>query len=87
MQDYDPAQDDVINVLMIGNSFCYYFVEELYGVAAAAGVNMKVCNVYYSGCKLNQHWTWWKTGESNYQYFETDANGRKIQELFLEKMP
>ena len=77
MQDYDPAQDDVINVLMIGNSFCYYYVEELYGIAKAAGVNMKVCNVYYSGCKLSQHWNWWKKGESNYQYFETDESGRK----------
>ena len=77
MQDYNPAEDDVINVLMIGNSFCYYYVEELYGIAKAAGVNMKVCNVYYSGCKLSQHWNWWKMGESNYQYFETDANGRK----------
>ena len=76
MQEGDPSQDDVINVLMIGNSFCYYYVEELYGIAKAAGVNMKVCNLYYSGCKLSQHWTWWKNDESNYQFFETDENGR-----------
>ncbi len=82
MQESDPAEDDVINVLMIGNSFCYYYVEELYGIAKAAGVNMKVCNVYYSGCKLSQHWTWWKTNESHYQYFETNHQGRrKISEL------
>lgn len=80
MQEYDPAEDDVINILMIGNSFCYYYVEELYGIAKAAGVNMKVCNLYYSGCKLNQHWSWWKSDESNYQYFETDGNGRKKHE-------
>ncbi|MBQ3075455.1 MAG: DUF4886 domain-containing protein [Clostridia bacterium] len=77
MQEYDPAEDDIINVLMIGNSFCYYYVEELFGIAKAAGVNMKVCNVYYSGCSLKQHWTWWKTGESNYQYFETAEGGRE----------
>ncbi|MBE6713299.1 MAG: DUF4886 domain-containing protein [Ruminococcaceae bacterium] len=76
MQESNPAEDDVINVLMIGNSFCYYYVEELYGIAKAAGVNMKVCNVYYSGCKLVQHWTWWKQDESHYQYFETDGSGR-----------
>ncbi len=80
MQESNPAEDDVINVLMIGNSFCYYYVEELYGIAKAAGVNMKVCNLYYSGCKLSQHWTWWKNDESNYQYFETDGNGRKKYE-------
>ena len=28
--------DGVINILMIGNSYCYYYVEELYGLAAAA---------------------------------------------------
>ena len=82
MQEYNPAEDDVINVLMIGNSFCYYYVEELYGIATAAGVNMKVCNLYYSGCKLSQHWNWWKADESNYHFFETDENGRKKYESF-----
>ena len=76
MQDYDPAEDDVINVLMIGSSSCYYYVEELAGIANAAGMDMLVCNVYYSGCKLEQHWTWWKSGEANYEYYETDEMGR-----------
>ena len=82
MQESDPAEDDVMNVLMIGNSFCYYYVEELYGIAEAAGVNMKVCNLYYSGCKLSQHWNWWKADESNYHYFETDGNGRQKHESY-----
>ena len=75
-QKSDPAQDDTLNLLMIGNSGCYYFVEELYGLAEAAGIKMRVCNVYYSGCNLNQHWTWWKSGEANYTYYTTDENGR-----------
>lgn len=86
MQDYDPAEDDVINVLMIGHSFCYYYVEELYGIAEAAGVKMKVCNVYYSGCPLKKHWTWWKQNEANYQYFETDGSGRKKYENYSLNM-
>lgn len=73
MQKRDPAEDDIINVLMIGNSFCYYYVEELFGLAEAAGINMRVCNVYYSGTKLSQHWTWWTTGEANYEFVTTDA--------------
>ncbi len=86
MQQYDPKEDNVVNVLMIGNSGCYYYVEELYGVAKAAGINMKVCNLYYSGCPLEKHWTWWKTHESKYQYFETDGNGRmKYENYSLEK--
>lgn len=70
-QVYIPAEDDVIDVLMIGSSFCYYYVEELAQLAAAAGVEMRVCNVYYSGCKLYQHYNWWVDGQSNYQFFET----------------
>ena len=70
------GKDDVMDILMIGNSFCYYYVEELYGMAEAAGVKMRVCNVYYSGCRLDQHYDWWKKGDANYQFFNTDGNGR-----------
>ena len=72
-----PADDGVIDVLMIGNSFCYNYVEELYGLAAAAGIPMRVCNVYYSGCKMYEHYNWWMAGESNYQFYITDAEGRR----------
>ena len=37
-QKSDPAQDDTLNILMIGNSLCYYYVEELYGMLEAAGL-------------------------------------------------
>lgn len=77
MQNSDPAQDNELNILMIGNSFCYYYVEELYGMLAAAGYkNVNVCNVYYDGCTLEQHWTWWKSGEANYKYYTTNESGR-----------
>lgn len=71
-----PGTGDTLNILMIGNSFCYYYVEELYGMLDAIGVKANVCNVYYSGCSLEQHWTWWKAGQANYDYFHTDGNGR-----------
>ena len=75
-QKADPALDDTLNILMIGNSFCYYYVEELYGMLESVGIKANVCNVYYSGCSLEQHWNWWKAGEANYQYFQTNADGR-----------
>ncbi len=86
MQKSDPSQDDNLNVLMIGNSFCYYYVEELYGMLTAAGYkNVNICNVYYSGCTLEQHWTWWKNGIGNYEYFTTNETGRnKIESTTLE---
>ena len=77
MQKSDPSQDEDLNILMIGNSFCYYYVEELYGLLTAAGYkNVNVCNVYYSGCTLEQHWTWWKNNESNYEFYTTNSTGR-----------
>ena len=45
-QKPDPSQDDTLNILMIGNSLCYYYVEELYGMLKAAGIKANVCNVY-----------------------------------------
>jgi len=72
-----PEKDDVIDIIMIGASSCYYYVEELYALAAAAGIKMRVCNVYYSGCRLDQHYNWWINDQSMYQFYETDGNGRK----------
>ena len=81
-----PEEDDVIDILMVGNSFCYYYVEELVGLAAAAGVKMRVCNVYYSGCKMSQHYNWWTAGDAPYQFFVTTAEeGRKgVSNVSLE---
>lgn len=74
----DPAQDDTLNILLIGHSFCYYFTDELYGMLEAAGIKARVCNLYYSGCLLESHHEWWKTDAANYQDFVTvDETGRK----------
>ena len=84
MADWDlrkintPVDDGVIDVLMIGSSFCYYYVEEMVGLAQAAGIPMRVCNVYYSGCPLEKHYNWWINGEANYQFFDTTVEkGRR----------
>ncbi|MBR4864155.1 MAG: DUF4886 domain-containing protein [Oscillospiraceae bacterium] len=73
-----PAEDDVLDILMIGNSYCYYYVEELHEMAKAAGVKMRVCNLYYSGCDMIQHYPWWQKGLKKYQYFEA-VDGGKVQ--------
>ena len=73
----DPATDGILNVLMIGSSGCYYYVEELYALLKEAGIESRICNVYYSGGLLSQHYNWWKKDLSNYQFFVTDATGRR----------
>ena len=79
MQKSDPSEDGVLNLLMVGNSGCYYYVEELWGMLDAVGIPSRICNVYYSGCLLSQHYNWWKTGEANYEFFITDESGRVKQ--------
>ena len=65
----DPAADDVLNVLIIGNSFSTYYPDELIRVADAAGVKMRVYSVYYSGCKMTQHWEWNLHKEGHYTLY------------------
>lgn len=71
--------DDVFNVLMIGNSFSYYFCTELYNIANAAGVQMNVTNLYKSGASVEEHWTWLSDlneGENKYTYWVINSMGR-----------
>ena len=64
------SEKKVKNILMIGNSFCYYYVEELCGIAAADGYELNVANLYKSGAKISEH----------HQSYLTDS---KIATLFL----
>jgi len=77
-----PSMDDTLRILMVGNSFCYYYVEELYGLLMAnpdpnRGYNaVQIYNLYYTGCTLTRHYDWWINGGSEYQLYKTDAAGR-----------
>lgn len=76
-----PAEDDgVIDLLMVGHSFCYYYVEELYNLCKAAGVSIRVCNLYYSGRPLSTHYDRWINGVSDYQLYEIsdDTGGVRV---------
>lgn len=73
----DPSEDTTLDVLMIGNSFCYYYPDELKAMADAAGKDLRVCNVYYSGCSLAQHYQFTKNGAQVYAFHE---NGVRVAE-------
>ena len=75
LQREDPSKDDCLNILMIGNSFCSYYLDELHGMLSAAGIKAKVCRLYYSGCSVEQHWTWLQTDEKNYDYRVVSGTG------------
>ena len=78
IEQADPGEDDVINVLMIGNSFSNAYTDELKAMADAAGKKLDVYNVYYGGCKLSQHYKFLKNDMSEYGYVK--KNGVKIKE-------
>ena len=65
----EDTENQVIDVLMIGNSFCWYFVEELHGVADAAGVQLNVNNLYEAGCLVQEHWDWLQSDAEEYEQF------------------
>ena len=65
-------------ILAIGNSFCFRLVEELYGVAHAAGEEVLIANLYHAGCTVNAHWTWLNDGSPNYDLWFTTSMGRWV---------
>ena len=85
MQKDDPALDDTFTILMIGNSFSSFFVDELYEMGTLAGIKMRLCRVYYSGCTVMQHWEWLRTDTRNYKYYIYDEKGNRSKSNFSLK--
>ena len=72
----DRPTKKVKNILMIGNSFCFYYVEELAGIAAADGNEIVVANLYKSGCKISEHWNNYTNDTGAYEFYVTNSSGR-----------
>ncbi len=69
----------VMKILMIGSSYCYYFCDELYAIAHADGVEMKVANLYINGGLIKQHYEQITANEPIYWYIVNDKDGRNRQ--------
>ena len=65
----------VFKILMIGNSFCQFYIDELYGMARAADIECKIVSVIAGACTLQRHWTWYESNEKNYTMLIFDENG------------
>ena len=74
-----PVKEEkkVKNILMIGSSFCYYYVEELCGIAKADGYEINVANLYKSGGKAYEHLTSLKTGTPIATFYVTNSKVRR----------
>ncbi len=76
----NEPKDPKLSILMVGNSFCYYYVEELYDLLMEnlpKGIEeVEIYNLYYSGCTLTKHLDWWQNGaEGKYRLLKVDADG------------
>ena len=76
----NPADDDTLYILTAAASNSHYFLDELYGVLAAAGVKAKVCNLMRSSTGINLFHEYWKNGEKVFQVIVHDENGKSVLE-------
>lgn len=69
-----------LSLLMIGSSFCYYYVKELVALAATIGIDLTVGNIYKSGCSITEYAARIPGGanqdEAYFKLYITDKNGR-----------
>ena len=71
------TENKVLDVLMIGNSFCLSYTEELHGMAKSEGIQMNIQNLYYGGRSIKAHWERLESGQADYdQFWITNDFGR-----------
>lgn len=72
-----------LNLLMIGSSFCYYYVKELVAMAATIGVDLTIGNIYKSGASMEEYKNYVEgTINNQLNLFITDKTGRtKVKSL------
>ena len=58
----------MLRILMIANSFGEDSTKYLHSLAAQAGTDCRVVNLYIGGCSLETHWQNVRTGAARYQY-------------------
>ena len=76
----NPAEDDTLCILTAAASNSYFFIDELYGLLAAADIKAKVCSLYKGGTSINPFYDYWKKGENVFQLIIYDENGRTVME-------
>ena len=77
-----PEEKKPKNILMIGNSACYYYVDELYGIARADGYDLTVANLYKSGAYISEHYESYQSGEEIGELFAIVNKRRKNMGIY-----
>jgi len=72
-------QKDIVDILLIGNSYSTTIPQELYNIATNAGYEVNVANLYFPGCIAAEHWDWLNNDVANYQYRHQSEMGSYIR--------
>ena len=74
------AQEKVIRILAIGNSFSEDAVEQnLWNIAQADGVQLIIGNMYIGGCTIERHVNNMRDNKADYAYRKIGLDGQKVQ--------
>ena len=79
-QSSNAHQDDTLYILTAAASNSHYFLDELYGILAAAGIRAKVCNLMRSSTGILKLYDFWKNGDKVFQLIIHDERGKTILE-------
>lgn len=75
---YDWNNDGVLAILTVGNSFSDDAMEYVYDIAKSAGVKeVYLGNLYYSACRLEWHYGYFKNKSAVYDY-RVNKNGKWV---------
>lgn len=66
----------ILNVLMIGSSYSYYYCDELAAIARADGLQMEVGNLYISGGTAQQHYEQFTQNQPIYEFVVHGKSGK-----------
>ena len=70
-------EKQILNVLMIGSSYSYYYCDELAYIARADGLKMEVGNLYISGGTAQQHYEQFSQNQPIYEFVIHGKNGKE----------
>ena len=72
---------EIRKVLMIGSSYSYYYCDELYELAKADGIDMRISNLYVSGGMMSQHYSQLTANNGIYDFITHHSEGKGRMEI------
>lgn len=76
-EDSSMQQKEIRKVLMIGSSYSYYYCDELYELAKADGIEMRISNLYVSGGMMSQHYSQLTANNGIYDFITHHSAGKE----------